>query len=126
MKKSVRAALAAIAFVLPLAAADVTGSWTITGDVVGNAVNVKCVFKQEGAKLTGNCTHQGLAASPTTGDITGDKVTFQHQIDAGQVYDLTFTGTLDAAATSMKGDIAVAGVSGTFTGTKDKENPDPK
>ena len=126
MKKTVAAAWAAIAFVLPLAAADISGSWTFAGEVVGNPVSLKCVFKQEAAKLTGTCTHEGMSASPTTGDVTGDKVTFQHQLNVGQVYDLTFTGTLDVAGTAIKGDIAVAGVSGTFSGTKDKGTDAPK
>jgi hypothetical protein len=118
MRTIILTALAAAAFALPLAAADVSGTWTFAGDVVGNAINMKCAFKQEGGKVTGVCTHLGHADSPTAGDVAGDKVTFQHKVDE---YDLTFTGILDAAGTSMKGDIAVAGVAGTFSGTKDKE-----
>lgn len=118
MKKAILAAPTAMVFALPLAAADVSGTWTFAGDVVGNAISMKCAFKQESGKVTGTCTHQGRADSPTTGDVAGDKVTFRHRVDE---YDLIFTGTLDEAGTSMKGEIAVAGVAGTFSGTKDKE-----
>ena len=116
MKLTIRAALAAIAIVLPVAAADISGNWTLTGDVVGNPISMKCSLKQEGTKVTGTCTHEGRDASPTTGTVEGDKVTLTHSVD---VYDLTFTATLDAAGTSMKGAIAVANVEGTFSGTKD-------
>jgi hypothetical protein len=118
MRLTIRAALVAIAIVLPVVAADVSGNWTFSGDVVGNPISMKCTLKQDGGKITGSCTHEGRPASPTTGTIEGDKVTLNHSVEA---YDLTFTGTLDAAGTSMKGAIAVANVEGTFSGTKDPE-----
>jgi hypothetical protein len=116
MKLTIRAALAAIAIVLPLAAADISGSWTFAGDVVGNPISMKCTLKQEGTKVTGTCTHEGRGASPTTGTVEGDKVILTHSVEA---YELTFTGTLGADGTSIKGGIAVANVEGTFSGTKD-------
>jgi hypothetical protein len=81
---------------------------------------MKCALKVDGTKLSGNCTYQGLGDSPTSGTIAGDKVTLQNSVQREQLYDLTFNGTLDSAGASMKGDIAVAGVTGTFSGTKDK------
>jgi hypothetical protein len=123
MKNIAVATLAALALVLPAAAADISGSWTITGDVVGNAISMKCVFKQADAKVTGTCTYQGLGESPTTGDVSGDKVTFQNRVQRDQTYDLAFSGTLDPAGISIRGEIAVAGVSGSFSGTRDKEPP---
>jgi hypothetical protein len=102
------------------AAKDFSGSWRIVGDVVGNAIDMKCALKVDGTKLSGNCTYQGLGDSPTSGTIAGDKVTLQNSVQREQLYDLTFNGTLDSAGASMKGDIAVAGVTGTFSGTKDK------
>ena len=102
------------------AAPDAAGTWTITGDVVGNAINMKCALKRDGAKLSGTCTYQDLGDSPTAGSVTGDKITFQNHVVREQPYDLTYNGTMDASGTSMNGDIAVAGVTGTFSGTKDK------
>ena len=101
-----------------LFAADISGNWTIAGDVVGNAVNMKCAFTQEGAKVSGTCTGEA-GATPTTGSVTADKVTFIHTVQRDQAYELTYTGTLDAAGASMKGEIAVMGVTGTFSGTRD-------
>jgi hypothetical protein len=102
------------------AASGFSGNWTITGDVVGNAINMKCAFKSDGDKFTGTCTYAGLGESATTGTVAGNKVTFENQVQREQLYDLTYSGTLDAAASAISGDIAVAGVSGTFSGTKDK------
>jgi hypothetical protein len=99
------------------AAAGISGNWTFTGDVVGNAVNMKCALKQEEAKLSGSCMYDGASAAPTTGSVSGETVTFQN---TAQNYDLTYTGTLDSSRTAMKGDIAVAGVTGNFSGAKDK------
>jgi hypothetical protein len=96
------------------------GNWTFTGDVVGNAISMKCAFKRDGDKLSGTCTYQEFGARPTTGTVAGDKVTFQNQVQREEAYDLTYNGSLDASGSSMKGDIAVAGVTGTFSGTKDK------
>ena len=52
--------------------------------------------------------------------VAGDKVTFENIVQREQAYDLTYSGTLDATASLIKGDIAVAGVAGTFSGAKDK------
>jgi hypothetical protein len=117
MQKILTAALAA-AFVLPACAADISGSWTLTGDVVGNAISMKCAFTQDGATFSGTCTGSDGAAQ-TKGSVADNKVTFTHTVNRGQAYDLTYTGTLDAAGASITGDIAVAGVSGTFSATKD-------
>lgn len=108
---------AAFVFALPMAAADISGSWTVSGDVVGNPVNMTCTFTQDGPKVTGTCGGQ-MGTSQASGNVADNRVTFQHTVDAGQTYELTYTGTLDATGTSMKGEIAVAGVSGTFSATK--------
>lgn len=120
-KAFILAAIVAILFTLPAAAADISGAWTIVGDVVGNPVNMKCAFTQNGPKITGTCGG-AMGETKTTGSVADDKVTFQHTVNQGQDYELTYYGTLDAAGTSMKGEIAVAGVSGTFYATKDVVN----
>lgn len=106
------------AFVIPSFAADISGTWSITGDVVGNPVNMKCAFTQDGTKVSGTCKGEA-GSTPTTGSVTADRVTFTNTVQRDQAYELTYTATLDAAGTSMKGDIAVMGVTGTFSGTKD-------
>jgi hypothetical protein len=97
------------------ASAGISGNWTFTGDVVGNPVNMKCALKQEDTKISGSCNYDSGDAAPTTGTVSGETVTFQN---TAQNYDITYTATLDAARTSMKGDIAVAGVTGTSRAQK--------
>jgi len=99
---------------------DFAGNWTIDGEVVGNIIHMKCGFKRDGDKVSGTCAYEGLGNSATTGSVAGSKVTLQNQVQREQLYDLTYNGTLDAAGAAIKGDIAVAGVTGTFSGTKDK------
>jgi hypothetical protein len=93
------------------------GAWSFSGDIVGNAVDLKCTFKRDGDKLSGTCAYSNAGESPITGAVAGNKVTFQNQAGG---YDLTYTGTLDDAGTSMKGEIAVSGVTGQFTGASVK------
>lgn len=104
----------------PAAKADLAGNWTFSGEVAGNAISMKCAFKSDGDKFTGTCKYQDLGDCPTEASVAGTKVTFRNSVQRAQLYDLTYNGTLDAAGTAMKGDIAVAAVSGTFSGTKDK------
>jgi hypothetical protein len=118
MRKIILIACAVAALTIPAAAADISGTWTIAGEVVGNPINMKCAFAQDGANVTGTCSG-AMGSTKTTGSVAADKVTFQHTVEQGQVYELTYSGTLDAAGNSMTGEIAVAGVTGTFTGTKD-------
>jgi hypothetical protein len=94
------------------------GTWAFKGDVAGNDVDMKCAFQRDGDKLTGTCAYKTDGDSPTTGTVAGKTVTFQNRVTRDQAYDLTYTGTLDDAGTSMKGDIAVSGVTGEFSGTK--------
>jgi len=89
------------------------GTWSFNGDIVGNAVDLKCTFKRDGDKLSGTCSYSNAGEGPATGTVAGNKVTFQNQAGG---YDLTYTGTLDDAGTSMQGQIDVAGVTGQFTG----------
>jgi hypothetical protein len=118
MQRLFLAAFAATILVTTAAAADLSGSWTLTGDVVGNPISMKCAFTQAGATLSGTCTG-GDGSTQTTGSVADGRVTFRHNVNRGQVYEVTYTGTLDAAGTSMKGEIAVMGVSGTFSAIKD-------
>jgi len=118
MRKALLIAVSGFVLVLPAAAANISGTWTINGDVVGNPISMKCAFTQDGMKISGTCTG-ALGSTATTGSIAENKVTFQHTVEREQVYQLTYSGTLDAAGTSMQGEIAVAGVTGTFSGAKD-------
>ena len=91
---------------------DVTGAWTITGDVAGNAIeNVTCTFDAKNATCGGK---DGKTAAPSPVTVAGKDVTWDW--DAGQAV-LTFKGKLDSDK-SMKGDIEVQGITGSFTAAK--------
>jgi len=103
-----------------LSAADLSGSWNLDGDVVGNAVKIKCVLKQDGEALSGTATIEGADSQdlPVTGSIKGHAVTFQIDVPAqGSSHANVFTGRVDADGI-IRGVIAVANASGTFTAKK--------
>jgi hypothetical protein len=93
---------------------DVAGAWKITGDVVGNAVETVCTFAGSGDKMTASCMADGKAGTPAPLTIADKDVSWDW--DAGQAV-LTFKGKLDSDK-SMKGDIEVSGVTGSFTAAK--------
>ena len=116
--KRVALALAVVALtVAPAFAADVAGTWNVDGDVVGNPVKFTTVWKQDGETLSGTATLEGKD-TPVTGTVKDKAVTFEYDTDhEGTTYHLVFTGTLQDDGT-ITGSIAVAGVDGTFTATK--------
>ncbi len=115
-----KVALALCAFALAavtVLAADVSGTWNVDGDVVGNPVKFPCVMKQDGEALTGTATLEGKEV-PVKGSVKEKAVTFEFDNDhEGTTYHLVFSGTLGDDG-GLKGTIAVAGVEGTFTAKK--------
>jgi hypothetical protein len=107
-------ALAAFSLSGAALAADVAGAWKITGDVVGNAVDTVCTFTGAADKLSATCMagDKPGPAAPVT--VAGKDVTWDWATDQAT---LTFKGTLDTDK-SMKGDIEVSGVTGSFTAAK--------
>ncbi len=101
---------------LPMAAAtDVSGKWTLNGDVMGNPIPMSCSFKQDAAaKVSGKCSANGEEVEVAAGKIDGQAITFSVTLSG---YELTYNGSVEAD--SMKGDIAVAGVTGTFSGKRE-------
>jgi hypothetical protein len=99
-------------------AADVSGTWKVDGSVYGNPVKFSGALKQQGATLSGTATFEDGKAVPVTGSVSEKAVTFEFDAEhEGTTYHLVFTGTLGADG-GLTGTIAVAGVEGTFTATK--------
>jgi hypothetical protein len=94
------------------------GTWTITGDIVGNPVNTTCKFEVSAAgAVTGICSVP-TGDAKVTGEAKGNTLTFQFGVThQGSDYVLVFTG-LAQSPTAMKGTIDVSGTQGTFTATK--------
>jgi hypothetical protein len=85
------------------AAADVSGTWKATADMGGQPMERTFVFKQEGAKLTGETTSSMMGKSAITdGKVEGDTITFTIKADMqGQAMTLTYKGKV-VSATQLK------------------------
>jgi hypothetical protein len=95
-------------------AADLSGNWTIDGDVQGNAVGLTCVIQQaEDATIAGTCQVNGMEATEIEGAAKDAGFKFAFTVMG---YTLTYSGTVEGD--SMNGDIDVAGASGKFTGKR--------
>jgi hypothetical protein len=103
--------------VAAVAAADISGTWNVDGDVVGNPVKFACALKQAGEKLSGTATIQGKEV-PMTGSVKDRVVTFTFDVDhEGTTYNNVYTGKIGENGV-IEGTIAVGGVEGTFTAKK--------
>jgi hypothetical protein len=112
--KTALLAIAAVLFSGAAFADDLAGAWKISGDVVGNAIDAVCTFAGSGDKTTASCVGQSGPGAAAPVKIADKSVTWVW--DAGEA-TLTFKGTMDTPK-SMKGDIEVQGVTGSFTATK--------
>ena len=98
---------------------DITGTWSISGEVSGTQVTETCMLIQKDTALTGTCdTSTGKYA--TTGKIDGTTATFKH----GGTYEgtdltITYTGKVNADG-SMTGtmDVDPFNVTGSFSAKK--------
>ena len=98
------------------ATADLSGKWTLNGDVQGNAVNLDCSFTEAtDTKLAGRCQVNGMEAVEVSGTVKGAVVEFSFTVGG---YTLNYSGKVDGDA--MAGAIEVAGASGTFSGSRAK------
>lgn len=122
--KQLAPAAVAIAFAVVLAitsaaaaaaaVVDVTGTWNVEGDVVGNAVKFTCALKQTGDSLSGIATVEGKE-QPMKGTVKERVVSFEFDVDyQGTTYHNVYTGKLAESGGSIEGKIEVAGVEGTF------------
>jgi hypothetical protein len=111
----------ALAFVLAavvVSAADVSGTWNVSGDVMNNPVVFVCKLAQAGDTLSGTATFENGKAAPVKGSVKDNTLTFEFDVDhEGQTYTNVFTGTLKDAGL-IEGSIAVGGVEGSFTAKK--------
>jgi hypothetical protein len=117
--KRIALALCAVALAaVSVSAADISGTWNVDGDVVGNPVKFPCVMQQDGEKLTGTATLEAGKDVQVTGTVKDAAVTFEFDNEhEGTMYHLVFSGTIGDDGV-LKGTIAVAGVEGSFTAKK--------
>ena len=93
-------------------AADMTGHWSVDGNLNGNPVSFDCVFQQVEKKLTGACKAYEFAVT-ATGTVEEGRVQFSYIYKfAGEPYKCTYSGLLTGDS-EVKGSIIVAGIDGT-------------
>lgn len=119
MRKASVMALVALAFTSSVSAADLSGTWTVSADIAGNALGATCTMAQSSAAITGSCKSDS-GESKVTGTSDGQKVQFKYDLEfQGMTFPLTYDGTLDAAGKELKGSVDVGGMAqGTFTAKK--------
>ena len=103
---------------------DITGAWTLTGDVQGITVTENCNFTVADTALTGSCVTDS-GKYDTTGKVDGKTVTFHHGGKYnGDDFVITYTGKLgtDGAITGTM-DVDPFSVTGSFTGKKGAAAP---
>ena len=96
-----------------IATADLSGKWTIDGDVQGNPVNLTCDVQEADAKIAGKCQVNGMEPTELEGTVKDSAFKFSFTV---QGYTLTYTGTLEGD--TMSGDIEVSGATGKFSGKR--------
>jgi hypothetical protein len=108
----------AIALLLLMWAADVTGEWAFTVETDQGAGNPSFTFKQDGEKLTGAYTGM-FGSAPISGTVKGEAIEFRFKVDyGGQTGEMIYTGTI-TSATEMTGKVQLVGLGeGTWTGKK--------
>ena len=99
--------------VTAVAAADLSGKWTIDGDVQGNPVNLTCDVQEADAKIAGKCQVNGMEPTELEGTVKDSAFKFSFTV---QGYTLTYTGTVEGD--TMSGDIEVSGATGKFSGKR--------
>lgn len=103
-------------------AADISGTWEFTVEVMGPPGNLTIVFKQEGEKLSGACSHP-TGEYPVTGTLKGNKVEFSYPFtnSKGLSIKATYTGAIKSP-TKMTGEVEYAGgARGKWIATKKKK-----
>ena len=114
---------------LPAAAAapadnDISGTWSISGDVQGTGVDETCTFTQQGVVLTGSCD-TATGKYDVKGKVDGKTASFTHGGKyQGSDLTITFTGKLAADGT-MTGtmDVDPFSVTGSFSAKKSAAAP---
>lgn len=109
---------------LALAAAQdnpVSGTWNVSGDVVGNALRQVCTFTQEGKNLKGTCKVDGTdKPTDVLGSVEDKTVKWSVKSEYnGEPLTIVFSGTLKDAEISGSIDVQPFSVSGEFTAKKE-------
>ena len=117
---------ALVGYCVPASAAEVAGSWRVSGKVSSFAFTLDCNFKPAGGRLGGVCVdastntakvQAGKSHPLTAGSVHGDAVTWTYRSSfLLSKFDVTYTGKL--AGDRMNGSLVAQGHQGTFTAVR--------
>jgi len=117
MRTALLCAVAALVLSSALAAADLSGVWTLAWnpDFGGRADAYDCTFRQDGARLTVECD-----GGTFTGEVDARTVTLRLKTGRDGSETATLTGELDQAGTRIAGTwhLSEQNRDGKFTATK--------
>ena len=101
-------------------AADLSGAWTIHGDIGGSIQWTSACTLTQGSdgKLSGTCKGTQNEDAAATGAVAGDKLTLAYDTTyQGSPVHLAYSGDVQGDGTA-KGTVDTGGPAGTFTLTK--------
>jgi len=114
VKTSIVTLCVAVAMVMVVTAAAITGTWDVEAYFDDNRLEAggfDCVFKQDGERLNGTCSGGTVAL---TGEMKGQTVTWRIVSAENDAVTTTFTGILNEAGTRMEGRFLTNEKSGSF------------
>lgn len=125
MKKILAASLFVLASsAFAAGASSLTGQWTVHNSIAGNESDHNCTLVQTDNKITGTCKSAEGKDLPVTGNVDGNKVTWQYDSEYnGSPLTLVYTATLDDSG-KITGNVEVQpfNVTGDFTATPSKDS----
>ena len=103
--------LALVFAAIPAGAADVAGTWRLTGRIADVNIDRVCTIQQTESRIQGACKNQ-TGETVLSGEVNGRNVTwtYQSQYDGATVV-LVFKGTLESDS-AIKGAITASDTAG--------------
>jgi hypothetical protein len=120
VKRSILFAAILIASFQTANAADVSGSWHVTGSISDNPIDTTCTLTQKDTALTGTCVRKDGKTVDATGSVKDDTIAWHYNSEYnGDPITITYTGKLAKDGT-LAGTIVVDpyNAQGDFTATK--------
>jgi hypothetical protein len=120
MKRSILFATILIASFQAANAADVSGSWHVTGSVSDNPIDTTCTLTQKDNALTGTCVRKDGKSVDATGSVKDDAIAWHYTSEYnGDPITINYSGKLGKDGT-ITGTIVVDpyNAEGDFTATK--------
>jgi len=95
-------------------AADLSGEWSLSVQIMGQAAGNTVILQQDGDQLSGEYNGRLGGEGDIEGSVAGDEISFSVVADPTV---LSYTGTLQEDGT-ITGSVDFGGTKGTFVGTK--------